>query len=97
MVVGGLRYAALVDHYMPGHPPVCEPDDDVMIDLYRERIKRHGALLIDREPADLEEFIKRAGIPVKLEKRRVKYRSRFGRTRSSEFVLGFLPPGPVVK
>lgn len=97
VLVGGLRYAALVDHYSSGHPPVCEPDDDVMIDLYRARIRERGALLIDRGANDFTEFLKRAGVSVELESRRVSCRSLFGRTRSTGFVLGYLPPGTEIK
>lgn len=97
VLVGGLRYAALVDHYSSGHPPVCEPDDDVMIDLYRARIRERGALLIDSGANDFTEFLKRAGVSVKLESRRVSCRSLFGRTRSTGFVLGFLPPGTEIR
>ena len=102
VVVGGLRFAALVDHYSAQHPPVCEPDDEVMIDLYREKIKRHGALLIDSREKDFEDFLKRCslgGKEVKVEFRHVpiKFGSRFGKKKKREFVLGYLPPGTELK
>ena len=98
VVVGGLRFAALVDHYSAQHPPVCEPDDDLMIDLYREKIRKHGALLIDAGERDFDEFLKRAGgVKVKFKHCPLKYRARFGKTKKREFVLGYLPPGTQIK
>ena len=98
VVVGGLRFAALVDHYSGQHPPVCEPDDDVMIDLYREKIRKHGALLIDAGERDFDGFLKRAGgVKVKFKHCPIRYRARFGKTKKREFVLGYLPPGTVLK
>lgn len=97
VVVGGLRFAALVDHYSAGHPPVCEPDDELMIDLYRERIRRQGALLIESRPAEFEEFLKRIDVPVSFEKHYFKYKSLFGREKKRTFILGYLPPGTQIK
>lgn len=97
VVVGGLRFAALVDHYSAGHPPVCEPDDEVMIELYRERIRRHGALLIESRPTEFEDFLKRLNVPVSFEKHRFKYKSLFGPEKKRTFILGYLPPGTKIK
>ena len=98
VAVGGLRFAALVAHYSRQHPPVCEPDDDVMIDLYRETIRKHGALLIDAKEIDFDEFLKRAGgVEVKFIRVTIKYGARFGRKKTRYFVLGYLPPGTVIK
>ena len=93
VVVGGLRYAALYSHYSAGHPPVCEPDDDIMIELYRERIRRHGALLIDRDEADFSEFLKRAKVKVRFTTLQIDCRSKLGKPRKNRFVVGYLPPG----
>lgn len=98
VLVGGLRFAALVDHYSKGHPPVCEPDDDVMIDLYRAKIKEHGALLIDAREEDFDEFLKRAGgAKVNFRRCEVRFGSRFGKKKRRPFVLGYLPPGTEIK
>ena len=98
VVVGGLRLAALVDHYSRMHPPVCDPEDDVMIDLYRERIRKHGALLIDGAPEEFQAFLKRAGgVKVEFERHRIKYGARFGKKKTRSFVLGYLPPGTEIK
>ena len=93
VVVGGLRYAALYSHYSAGHPPVCEPDDEIMIDLYRERIRRHGALLIDSSEDDFVDFLKRAGAEVRFVRCRVGCRSLLGRRREKTVCIGYLPPG----
>ena len=98
VVVGRLRFAALIDHYSAQHPPVCDPDDDVMIDLYRERIRRRGALLIDSNPEELKAFLERAGgAPVKFGWHRVRFRAIFGKERAQDFALGYLPPGTEIK
>ena len=98
VAVGGLRFAALLDHYSAQHPPVCEPDDDVMIGLYRGKIKEHGALLIDSGERDFDEFLKRAGgVKVKFERVQIKFGSRFGKKKTRYFVLGYLPPGTEIK
>ncbi|MBQ9503136.1 MAG: glycosyltransferase family 39 protein [Lentisphaeria bacterium] len=97
VAVGGLRFAALLDHYSRQHPPVCEPDDDVMIDLYRERIRKHGALLIDAREKDFDEFLKRAGTKVVFRRCMIKFGSRFGKKKTRYFVLGYLPPGTEIK
>ena len=97
VAVGGLRFAALLDHYSCQHPPVCEPDDDVMIGLYREKIRNHGALLIDAGEKDFDEFLKRAGTKVVFRHCRIKFGSRFGKKKTRYFVLGYLPPGTEIK
>lgn len=93
VVVGGLRFAALYSHYSVGHPPVCEPDDEIMIDLYRERIRRHGALLVDSSVKDFADFLKYAKVEVRFKKIRVKCRSFLGKPDTKGFVVGYLPPG----
>ena len=97
VAVGGLRFAALLDHYSKQHPPVCEPDDEVMIDLYREKIRKHGALLIDAGEKDFDEFLKRAGAKVAFRRVQIKFGSRFGKRKTRWFVLGYLPPGTEIK
>ena len=97
LVIGGLRFAALVGHYSSEHPPVCDPEDEVMIGLYRDRIKTHGALLIDSGTKDFEAFLKRADHPVRFKKHRITFHAPWGRVKKRSFVLGVLPPGTVVK
>jgi len=102
VVVGGLRFAALVDHYSKGHPPVCDPEDDMMIGLYRERIRKHGALLVDSSDKDFVAFLKRCrldGKAVKVDFRigQAEARAPFGKKKIRAFVLGFLPPGTEIE
>ncbi len=97
LVIGGLRFAALVDHYSAEHPPVCDPEDEVMIGLYRERIRKHGALLINSGVEDLEAFVKRTDHPVRFKKYSVPYHAPWGRVKKRGFVVGILPPGTIVK
>ena len=97
MVVGDLRHAVIFDHYSKGHPPACEIDDDVMIDMYRERIYRHGALVIAGREEYMKMLLKLIDNPIKIETRRVVYRSLMGKTKSRGFFLGFLPPGTVIR
>ena len=102
VVVGGFRMAALVDHYSKGHPPVCDPEDEIMIGLYRERIQKHGALLIDTSEGDFKGFLKRCSlngraVKVKFKKFPAEARAPFAGKERLSFVLGYLPPGTEVK
>ena len=103
VVVGGLRFAALVSHYSAQHPPVCDPEDDLMIGLYREKIRKHGALLVDSRPQDFDKFLKRCRrldggeVKVKFTARPLKYRARFGKTKKRPVVFGYLPPGTEIE
>jgi hypothetical protein len=102
VVVGGLRLAALVDHYSKVHPPVCDPEDEIMIGLYRERIGKHGALLIDTNEKDFDKFLKRCrrdgeDVKVKFKKFSVDARAPLGSKKRLSFVLGYLPPGTEIK
>ncbi|MBQ6353077.1 MAG: glycosyltransferase family 39 protein [Lentisphaeria bacterium] len=97
LVIGGLRFAALVDHYSSAHPPVCDPEDEVMIALYRDRIRERGALLVDAKIRDFDGFLKRVEVPVRFQKHRVSFSARFGKKKNRGFVVGVLPPGTVVK
>ena len=102
VVLGGLRFAALVDHYSKTHPPVCDPEDEIMIGLYRERIEKHGALLVDSGERDFDGFLKRCrldgrAVNVKFKRFPVDARAPFGSRKQLSFVLGFLPPGTEIK
>ena len=93
VVVGGMRYAALYSHYTAGHPPVCDPEDAIMTELYREQIRRHGALLIDSDAADFNDFFQRIGREkVRFDRESAFCRSLFGKPRRKHFVVGVLPP-----
>ena len=93
VVVGELRYAALFSHYSAGHPPVCEAQDAIMFELYRDTIRRHGALLISNDAEDFDLFLQRVGRPgLKFRKYPVKYHAPLGRIRQHRFVAGYLAP-----
>ncbi|MCI5778974.1 MAG: glycosyltransferase family 39 protein [Lentisphaeria bacterium] len=93
LAVGNLRYAALIHHYAPDHPPACECGDEIMVGLNRARLERHGALLIAGNENHLADFLPRLDADIKLESVQIPFRARFGRTRLRRFVLGFIPPG----
>ena len=93
VVVGGLRYAAIFDHYSPRHPLGCESDDDLSIRLHRAQIERYGALIIDSKRRDLNPFLKRIDTPIVLEKHELHYRSLLGKPESRTLYMGYLPPG----
>ena len=93
VVVGKLRYAALFSHYSAGHPPVCEAEDEIMLRLYRDAIRRHGALLISADSADFDLFFRRIGRnDVKLRRFSTRCRSLLGRERHPRFFVGYLAP-----
>lgn len=97
VVVGGLRYAAIFDHYSPRHPLGCEADDDLSVRLHRAQIERYGALIIDSKFDDLETFLGRLDAPVEFERVRIEYRSLLGETKSRTLLLAYLPPGTKIK
>ena len=97
VVVGGLRYAAIFDHYSPRHPLGCESDDDLSVDLCREQIERYGALLIDSKLRDLNPFLNRLETPVEFEECYIAYRSLLGETKSRHLFMAYLPPGAKIR
>ena len=97
LVAGSRRYATLILHYAPGHPPAFECDDEIMIELYRKRLERHGALLIAGSEKHLTDFLPRLDANIRLESVHVPFRARFGRTRLRRFILGFVPPGTALR
>ena len=97
LAVGNFRAVGIINHYLPYHPPACEPDNDTMIDLYRETLRSSGALLIDKSETELRKFTSRLNTPVKLEKCTLYYKAPCGRKRRWTFHVGVLPPGTEVK
>ena len=93
VVVGGFRFAALFSHYSAGHPPVCEVEDEIMLELYRDTIRRHGALLIDNSEDVFDEFFRRIGRKkVKFLHDRTQCRALLGEERRPRFIVGYLAP-----
>jgi len=94
VVVGDLRYAALFSHYSAQHPPVCEVEDEIMLGLYRDTIRRRGALLISTWEDDFDLFFRRIGRP---RPKFIKYCEDYhaplgGSIRHQRFVVGYLAP-----
>ena len=101
MVVGTRFEATLLEKYLPHHPPACEVDDPVVLELYRKKIRTEGALLIapgnrkDRPPEKIfENFFQEIGCtqPVIFEKHTYYYQAKFGKKKKRIYYLGFLPP-----
>ena len=97
LVIGNFRSVGILNHYLPYHPPACEPDNDTMIDLYRETLRSSGALLIDKKEEELQKFTSRLNTPVKLTKCELYYKAPLGRKKHWTFYVGILPPGTEVK
>ena len=72
---------------------MCDHDDVTAVELYRERIKRHGAVLIASRESDFGDFLKLARVKVRFKKIRVNCRSLLGKPKKNSFVVGYLPPG----
>lgn len=93
VVIGGLRYGALYSHYSPTHLPMCQVEDELMLELYRESVRRNGALLIDSGERKFTEFLQRIGAEVQFKHYTIEFNAPLGESRKKGFVVGFLPPG----
>lgn len=103
VVVGTAPEAALLEKYLPDHPPACIAGDKLALDRYREKIKKEGALLIftpgangSMMPPEMDEFFKQMNYkvtpPVKLSRIVYFYKARWGKRQKQLFYLGYLPP-----
>ena len=103
VVVGTAPEAALLEKYLPDHPPACIAGDKLALDRYREKIKKEGALLIftpgangSMMPPEMDEFFKQMNYkltpPVKLSRIVYFYKARWGKRQKQVFYLGYLPP-----
>lgn len=90
VVIGPRWYAAVIENYTPGRPPACELGDPVFMERYREKILKHGALLIGND--DIIKFGKTFGCDdLRLRKATYSYKAIFGKRRSRNIYLGYYP------
>ncbi len=94
-VVYGERWlAGVVQNYLAYRPPVCTEEDDCDMELYGDRIRKEGALVIYNSGKDVAAFAKSIGYPrMKIQEIRYNYYAQFGRSRKDRLGFGFLPPG----
>ncbi len=97
LVIGSCRFAVLFSHYTADHPYVCDPEDEVMIELFQDSLARNGALVICGDSRKLQPLFRRLSAPVELKPCTVAFRAPWGRTRKRRFVVGVIPPGTIVR
>ena len=68
----------------------CPDSDPILLGLHRDKIESDGALVINGSPENLRKFF---AIEIKMHKRTIEYRSRFGKKKIHTCYFGMIPPG----
>ena len=93
LVYGDRWFAGVVQNYSPHRPRACVHGDVCNMELYRDRLKKEGALIIFRKPADYSAEFRAAGLePAELLPFEYVYKAQFGRKKRTSVYLGYLPP-----
>ena len=93
LVYGDRWLAGVVQNYSPRRPRACVHGDICNMELYRDRLKREGALVIFKKDKDFSEEFRAAGLePVELLSFEYTCRAQFGRKKRTSLFLGYLPP-----
>ena len=93
VVYGDRWLAGVIQNYSPHRPPACVHDDVCNMELYRERLKREGGLVIFNGQTDYAGAFRAAGLtPVPLTTFKYTYASQFGKRRKDSLSFGFLAP-----
>lgn len=101
VVVGPRFEAAVLENYLPGRPQACELGDPVVLSICKEKIRKHGALLVVKSryfkkakyAKILNDFFAEMQMP-KPDLQEVKYHfsARYGKQKEEIFYLGYLSP-----
>ncbi len=91
VVVGGLWLAGVVGNYTSYRPPVCEIEDDVFFNRYRDIIDEKGALVIGSDESEFTDFEERVKMKLAPEHHTVQYKAVKGKVRNLNFILGYYP------
>lgn len=93
LVYGDRWLAGVVQNYSPHRPSACVHKDVCNMELYRDRLKREGALVIFNGRTDYSAEFRAAGLePVELVTFPYTYTSQFGRKKHDKLSFGYLPP-----
>jgi len=93
LVYGDRWLAGVVQNYSPHRPRACVHKDVCNMELYRDRLKREGALIIFNGKTDYSKAFRAAGLePVELVTFPYTYTSQFGRKKHDKLSFGYLPP-----
>ena len=93
VVVGDRWYACVVENYSPARPPMCEANDPFYLKLYQKTIHEKGALLIAHREKLFDNFRKQCRIPLKFQRIKLTFQAPFGKKKTREFLVEYLPPG----
>ena len=91
LVAGAAFESSLLENYLPHRPPSLSADDELALELYRDKIFREGALLIGSEE-ELQLLCDQLNCRVKWENYHLPYHALLGRTRRNYFFMAYLPP-----
>ena len=98
VVYGDRWLAGVVQNYSPHRPPACAYRDICDMELYRERLKREGGLIIFKGKTGYFKVFRDAGLkPVPLTIYEYTYSSQFGKKGRIELAFGFVPPAAAAK
>ena len=93
LVYGDRWFAGVIQNYSPRRPRTCVSGDICNMELYRDRLKREGALIIFKRKKDYAAEFRAAGLePVELFPLEHTFKAQFGRRKRTTLYLGYLPP-----
>ncbi|MBQ7695381.1 MAG: glycosyltransferase family 39 protein [Lentisphaeria bacterium] len=93
LVYGDRWFAGVIQNYSPHRPKTCVSGDICNMELYRDRLKREGALIIFKGRKDYAAEFRAAGLePVELFPVEHTFKAPFGRKKRTALFLGYLPP-----
>ena len=93
VVVGDRWYACVIENYSTERPPMCEANDPFYLKQYQKTIHEKGALLIARREKLFDDFRRRCRVPLKFQRIKLTFQAPFGKKRTREFLVEYLPPG----
>ena len=93
LVYGDRWLAGVIQNYSPHRPRACVYGDLCNMELYRDRLKREGALIIFKGRKDYSADFLAAGLePVELRPFEHTFKAQFGRRKRTTLFLGYLAP-----
>ena len=93
IVYGDRWLAGVIQNYSPHRPSACVHGDICNMELYRERLRREGGLVIFNDPTDYSGAFRAAGLtPVPLTTFDYTYSSQFGKRKKDSLSFGYLAP-----
>ena len=89
-ITGEIWHASMLQNTFSYRVKACPDSDPILLGLHRDKIESDGALVINGSPENLRKFF---AIEIKMHKRNIEYRSRFGKKKIHTCYFGMIPPG----